>query len=388
MNRLPRLTQMVLLLVALLPVSAVIAAPATQTPEPEAGVVLCPIGLYTESPDDCLPLGPSETVSSLAGMGIPWPIRSLSAYAPDPTLGEVPYRYFKVDPAGTYIFPSIAAAASDVTSGQMIGPGRLLYVAYQQRAEEDLGIFYYLQDGGWIRGEGARAALPYPFQGLLFSSTPRNAFGWLLGEAQSRNTPSYSSAYTGRYYYTFNVVQVYAVQNAEGMDWLLIGPDEWLEARFVGWVEPRRASPEGITAPRWIEINLYEQTLAVYDANQLIFATLVSTGMDPFWTQPGTFSIYQKMPVETMSGSFEADRSDYYYLQAVPWTMYYDGKRALHGAYWHSRFGYVTSHGCVNMSLADSHWLYDWADEGDVVYVYDPSGQTPTDPSLYGMGAP
>jgi len=40
----------------------------------------------------------------------------------------------------------------------------------------------------------------------------------------------------------------------------------------------------------------------------------------------------------------------------------------------------------VNLSVADSHWLYDWANEGDYVYVWDPSGKTPTDPALYGSG--
>ena len=33
------------------------------------------------------------------------------------------------------------------------------------------------------------------------------------------------------------------------------------------------------------------------------------------------------------------------------------------------------SHGCVNLSIGDSHWLYDWANVGDSVYVYDPSGR-------------
>ena len=89
-----------------------------------------------------------------------------------------------------------------------------------------------------------------------------------------------------------------------------------------------------------------------------------------------------------MSGATTADRSDYYYLEDVPWTMYFDEKRALHGAYWHNGFGYARSHGCVNLSVGDSRWLYDWANLGDIVYVFDPSGRTPEDPSLYGAGAP
>ena len=87
-----------------------------------------------------------------------------------------------------------------------------------------------------------------------------------------------------------------------------------------------------------------------------------------------------------MSGSFEPDRSDAYYLESVPWTMYYDGSRALHGAYWRANLGFPQSHGCVNMSLADSHWLFNWAKDGDYVYVWDPSGRTPVDPQVYTKG--
>ena len=43
-------------------------------------------------------------------------------------------------------------------------------------------------------------------------------------------------------------------------------------------------------------------------------------------------------------------QDDFYYLEDVPWTMYFDEARALHGAYWHNGFGYPHSHGCVNLS--------------------------------------
>lgn len=359
--------------------------------EPDAGSILCPPGSYISAPDDCLPLGPSQSIASLAQTGIPWPIPPLPAYSPDPALSDIPFQYFKVQQEGTYIFPTIDAAEAEPTSNQMIGPGRILFIAYRDRVEYGSGVYYLLQSGEWIRGEGARASTTfYPtLRGLLFSTTPQHSFGWVKDEhTPSHTAPGYSSSLSDKTYSKFQVVQIYATQIVDGRNWYLIGPDEWLEGSSIGIIEPRTTSPEGIATPRWIEINLYEQTLAVYDNNQLIFATLVSTGAEPYWTQPGIFSIYEKKPVETMSGTFEADRSDYYYLEAVPWTMYFDGKRALHGAYWHNYFGYVTSHGCVNMSLGDSHWLYNWAHNGDVVYVYDPSGQTPTDASLYGTGAP
>jgi lipoprotein-anchoring transpeptidase ErfK/SrfK len=166
----------------------------------------------------------------------------------------------------------------------------------------------------------------------------------------------------------------------------MIGPEEWVHHTAIGRVIPNKTPPEGASAERWIEINLYEQTLAVYENRELVFATLIASGLDPFWTRPGLFQIYSKLPTTPMRGSFEADRSDAYYLEDVPWTMYFDKARALHGAYWRSNLGFPQSHGCVNLSVGDSRWLFDWAQEGDWVYVWDPSGETPTDPAFYGEG--
>ncbi|MEO0596383.1 MAG: L,D-transpeptidase, partial [Chloroflexota bacterium] len=47
----------------------------------------------------------------------------------------------------------------------------------------------------------------------------------------------------------------------------------------------------------------------------------------------------------------------------VPWTMFFDGDIGLHGTYWHDGFGYRQSHGCVNMSILDAHWLFHWSSD-------------------------
>jgi hypothetical protein len=64
----------------------------------------------------------------------------------------------------------------------------------------------------------------------------------------------------------------------DGGDWYLVGPDEWLEGRLIAAVFPNPKPPEGVENGRWIEINLAEQTLAVYDGGRMVFATVVSTG--------------------------------------------------------------------------------------------------------------
>jgi lipoprotein-anchoring transpeptidase ErfK/SrfK len=50
--------------------------------------------------------------------------------------------------------------------------------------------------------------------------------------------------------------------------------------------------------------------------------------------------------------------------------MYFFADFAIHGAYWRSSFGYSASHGCVNVPVADSAWLYAWAPIGTRVEVH------------------
>ncbi len=354
--------------------------------EPDSGSVVCPPGVYAVAPDGCLPLGPSEYLTQMAATGIPYPILPLPAYKPDPAYNYLPYQYFWINENGTPFYASLEAAIANQPSGPYMYPSKHLLVSYEELVDYNQDAFYRLRSGWWIRADGGRLArYEPPFQGLLFSSTPRNAFGWILGETQSRIAPGVNSPKSGITHYRFEVIQIYATRNVDDITWNLIGPDEWVDSHQIARVDATSVPPQGVTGGRWIEVNLYEQTVAVYDNNRLIFATMGSTGIDRFWTRPGLFQIRNKLETETMSNSIP---DDFYYLEDVPWTMYFDEERALHGEYWHNWFGYPQSHGCVNLSLGDAHWLFDWANVGDTVYVYDPSGQTPVDPSVYGAGAP
>ena len=359
---------------------------STATLEPDAGSVVCPPGVYPIAPSDCLPLGPSEYLNRSAAQGLPYPILPLPAWSPDKSLDDLPYNYFKVTDAGAPLYSSLEDAVANHPSRKLL-PSNHLYVSYRGGpVQSGKDSYYYLTSGYWVLAEGGRLGqYDPPFQGMQFSSQPHNAFGWVLGEAHSRSAPGVNSPETKRIWYRFNVVQIYAAQDKDGLTWDMIGPDEWLDSRNVSRVDPHTTPPQGVTTTRWIEVNLFEQTVSVYDNDRLVFATIVSTGVERFWTRPGLFQIQKKLPSETMSNSVPGD---FYYLEDVPWTMYFDEARALHGAYWHNGFGYARSHGCVNMSDGDAHWLYNWANVGDPVYVYDPSGKTPTDPALFGSGAP
>jgi len=347
---------------------------------------LCLPGIYLIPPADCLPLGPSQPLTSLAKVGYNLPPHPPVGSSPSADLGTIPYLYIKVtaDKAKIPLYTSPPEKRDDPAPVYQ-DPG-FKYFSYLNSVETEDGFYYYTRGGYYVDGEYvARAAVP-TFQGVEIKESSRTPFGWILSTAESQTAPGSNQPLSGKKYNRFNRVNVYQCQEASGEEWCMVDLNEWIPSRFIAQVTPSKAPPEGVTNGRWIEVNLFEQTVTVYDNNKLVFATLTSTGLDPYFTQPGLFQIYQKKESETMSGAFAADRSDYYYLEDVPYTMYFDKARALHGAYWHSIFGYPRSHGCVNLSIADSHWLYDWAIIGDWVYVHDPSGQTPTDPAYYSKG--
>lgn len=356
-------------------------------PEDNSGAVVCSPGVYLQAPDDCLPLGPSEYLTKMARLGITFPPQLLPANATDPSLKTLPYLYYKVDPAtGTGFYPSLEAAQAKEGATRIIAPGKILYVVYNDVAETKKGVYFQLPSGEWMPGDGSRVSLLEYQPGLEFHATPRNGFGWTLEPGTPvRSEPNLlNSNLPTRTLNLYEVVQVYSTQTIDGADWDLIGPNEWVESRKIAAVSPNNTPPDGVTNGRWIDVNLAEQTIAVYDNQQMVFATVMASGLDPMWTRPGLFQIYQKKEVETMSG--DQGSPDYYYLEDVPWTMYFDKARALHGAYWRARLGYAQSHGCVNMTIGDAHWLFNWANVGDWVYVHDPSGLTPTDPASYGDG--
>jgi Ala-tRNA(Pro) deacylase len=133
-----------------------------------------------------------------------------------------------------------------------------------------------------------------------------------------------------------------------------------------GWL-PRGAVRLAFAHPRpsaipvdgkWVHIDLGQQTLTAYEGDRLVFATLVSTGKRGDETRTGLFRVYHKTIHASMHGT---DPADPYFVDEVPFVQYFVANMALHGTFWHDRFGERHSHGCVNLSFADAEWLFEWA---------------------------
>jgi lipoprotein-anchoring transpeptidase ErfK/SrfK len=113
----------------------------------------------------------------------------------------------------------------------------------------------------------------------------------------------------------------------------------------------------------WIDVNLSEQQIYVYEGDVLVNSFIVSTGLPGTPTVTGEYRIYVKVPVQDMSGPG-------YYLSDVPWVMFFYEEYGFHGTYWHNNFGSPMSRGCVNLSVEDAEWLYQWASVGTPVSIH------------------
>ena len=347
---------------------------------------LCMPGAYLYDPQDCLPLGPSQTLTELAQAGVQYPQPPLAYVLTPEEYNWVDSSYIEVLTEGAIqVYGTLDAARS--FSGGRYMPDGFRYFSYTQRAEPSGGVYYQVKTGEWVWGGDVRRITPPKYRGMVFLETPKNDFAFVIEmNTPAYKRPDYNAGLTGTSYQRFEVVPLYGEQTGpDGTLWYRVGLTDWLPKRTIAAVHINTTPPEGVDNGRWVEVDLFQQVLKVYEDRELKFATLVSTGVAPLYTKPGLFQIYDRIEDEVMT---TGDPSDYYYLEDVPWTQYFDEARALHGIYWHPWLGNNNSHGCVNMSIADARWVWEWAQMGDYVYVWDPSGETPTDPSFYTGGGP
>jgi lipoprotein-anchoring transpeptidase ErfK/SrfK len=121
--------------------------------------------------------------------------------------------------------------------------------------------------------------------------------------------------------------------------------------------------PSAGNGARWIDVNLSEQRVYAYEGDVVVNSFVVSTGVAQTPTVTGEYKIYVKVRMQDMSGPG-------YYLRDVPWVMFFYDEYGFHGTYWHNNFGTPMSRGCVNLTIDDAAWLYNWASVGTVVNVH------------------
>lgn len=235
----------------------------------------------------------------------------------------------------------------------------------------------------WVRSEVVQDADVSPLSGVeIIGGTLERPFAWIVSTDRPRPSrfpggPQYEGYERLAHY---QIVTIYGTEVVDGYEWYLIGPDQWIQQIRVAKVKPVQRPADVGPDEHWVAIDLFEQTAVAYEGDQMVFATLISSGLPQWSTNQGLFKIYQRWTAARMTGA--TGQPDFYFIERVPWVMYFDGDIGLHGTYWHDRFGYRQSHGCVNLSIQDAWWIYRWTEQapnGEAwVYVYS-SGEYRSD---------
>lgn len=117
-----------------------------------------------------------------------------------------------------------------------------------------------------------------------------------------------------------------------------------------------------------IVVDISEQRLYAYENGLLSNSFLVSTARPPWKTPIGVHEVLAKVPLVHYAGGTGADAYD---LGWIPYNLRFYPHIYIHYAPWNNSFGYVLSHGCVNVSLENIKWIYEWAEVGTPVIVQE-----------------
>jgi hypothetical protein len=276
----------------------------------------------------------------------------------DSFLNYVHYVYVE-DNINVYNSPSMAAPVV-----YNVGTGYLYATIHGQVQNEGIS-WYKLNQDEYIRTEDAVPVEVSEFHGVEITVQPERPFGWIVENVTPSNEPDGepNEAYAEMTRFTF--FEVYEAQIGEE-DWLWyeVGGGRWIRQTYVSLVDVNDRPEDVGVNEYWVEVDLYEQTFAAYEGDRMVYAGLVSSGLNRWPTREGIFQVWSRYLQNKMSGA--EGEIDYYYIEDVPYIMYFDrlNEIALHGAFWHGRYGYKHSHGCVNMPPLDAEWVFYWSAEG------------------------
>lgn len=113
-----------------------------------------------------------------------------------------------------------------------------------------------------------------------------------------------------------------------------------------------------------ITVNLKEQRVYCYEKDKEVFTARCASGRNynggNFQTPKGEHFSYRKTPSQHMWGGAVGDDGSFD-LPGIPWVTYFVTTGvAFHGTYWHNDYGQPRSHGCVNLTAANSKWIFRW----------------------------
>ena len=294
-----------------------------------------------------------------------------SASPPDPGLAgpplsgrRLPHSYAIVRSDGVAEYASVADVRAgiirrELTKSMSMVVRRSVDVDGASYIETQHGALVPREGVGWM-GEGST------WQGVALDGLAIGpAFAWTTDEKTVVRAEARAEAAKVRTLGRRERVALLEGSSEVRPQWWRIAEGEWIAADDLNEVIVVEPPPGVLDDERvrttgndqWIDVDVGEQVLVAYRGGVPVFATLIASGRSSP-TPLGNYPIWAKVASMDMANQDYEDKP--YMVQGVPWVLLFQGHNALHGAYWHDRFGNRRSHGCVNLAPLDARWMFDW----------------------------
>jgi hypothetical protein len=245
------------------------------------------------------------------------------------------------------------------------------YLALDKEVHSYSGVFWRTTDGMYVPKDFILVHEPkVEFEGVWLGApgeTRHLPLGWITNpHVRKYSFEEERGMRQHEHVSRFSIVQLTGQKKVFDHQAYWETAEGWWMREMDGTVTNPGPPPKDLApGEKWIDVNLGRQSVVAFEGDKPVFATIISSGRhdddDPakdHRTHPGEFRIVDKYVSATMDNDTATDGP--YSIQDVPWIMYFDGSTALHGAFWHSRFGHERSHGCVNMTPHDARQLFGW----------------------------
>lgn len=233
--------------------------------------------------------------------------------------------------------------------------------------------FMKKRDGTWVKLTALKRTSASILSGVMMNKPMPFPVAWIIKATIPSKVPGGSRHLSTPAMKRYTMVNIFATVQVDGWNWSLVGSGQWIIQKELAHIKPA-PRPQG--AEKWVSVDLYEQVLTAYEGDTMVYATLISTGLAESHTNLGTFQVWRRVETTPMTGAMGEAIS--WSLPSVPYVMFFDNDISLHGTYWHDGFGFPRSRGCVNLTITDAEWLYNWVgDSGKLtVHVWDSAGRT------------
>jgi lipoprotein-anchoring transpeptidase ErfK/SrfK len=143
----------------------------------------------------------------------------------------------------------------------------------------------------------------------------------------------------------------------------IAGPDVWTHLLEAVRTHHGNTQPYDYV---YVQKNPEPENVTVYSNGARVYNTLANTGIPAAPTPDGTWPVYVRYTLTTMTGT--NPNGSHYSDPGIPWVSYFHGGDALHG-FIRASYGFPQSLGCVEMPFANAQVVFPLTPIGTLVTI-------------------